>query len=89
MSATRLTGRARAALRAASRRSAGALGLGLATLWLSVIVLLPLSAVVAHSLDGGLGAFWDAVSSRQAVAALRFTVLVSLAAALINVSAGR
>ena len=69
-------------------RSSGALGLGVATLWLSIIVLLPLSAVVVRSLDGGLGAFWDAVSSRQAVAALRFTVLVSLATAAINVVGG-
>ena len=28
------------------------------------------------SLDGGLAAFWDAVTSRQAVAALRFTLVV-------------
>jgi sulfate transport system permease protein len=69
-------------------RSSGALGLGIATLWLSIIVLLPLSAVVVRSLDGGLGAFWEAVSSRQAVAALRFTVLVSLATAAINVAGG-
>ena len=69
-------------------RSSGALGLGVATLWLSIIVLLPLSAVVVRSLDGGLGAFWDAVSSRQALAALRFTVLVSLATAAINVVGG-
>jgi sulfate transport system permease protein len=71
-----------------ARRSTGALGVGIATLWLSLIVLLPLSAVVVHSLDGGIGTFWDAVSSRQAVAALRFTVLVSLAAAAINVVGG-
>jgi len=69
-------------------RSSGALGLGVATLWLSVIVLLPLSAVVVRSLDGGLPGFWEAVSSRQAVAALRFTVLVSLATAAINVVGG-
>ncbi|HYV14733.1 MAG TPA: sulfate ABC transporter permease subunit CysT [Conexibacter sp.] len=90
MSATAVTprpGRTPAAARPA-RRSSGALGVGIATLWLSVIVLLPLAAVVVHSLDGGLGAFWDAVSSRQAVAALRFTVLVSLLAAAINVVGG-
>ncbi len=57
-------------------------------LWLSLIVLLPLSAVVAKSLDGGVGAFWDAVSSRQAVDALRFTLLVSFAVALVNAVAG-
>jgi sulfate transport system permease protein len=77
-----------AAAPSARRSVGGALGLGVATLWLSIIVLLPLSAVVVHSLDGGLGAFWDAVSSRQAVAALRFTVLVSLATAAINVVGG-
>ena len=56
----------------------GALGLGISTLWLSVVVLLPLAAVVARSTEGGLETFWTAVSSRQAVSALRFTLLVSL-----------
>jgi sulfate transport system permease protein len=69
-------------------RSSGALGVGVATLWLSIIVLLPLTAVVVRSLDGGVGAFWDVVTSRQAIAALRFTVLVSLLTAAINVVAG-
>jgi sulfate/thiosulfate transport system permease protein len=72
----------------ARRSPSGALGVGIATLWLSIIVLLPLSAVVVDSLGEGFGAFWDAVSSRQAVAALRFTVLVSLATAAINVVGG-
>ncbi len=85
MSATSLTA---SAVRPARRSSSGALGLGIATLWLSLIVLLPLSAVVVHSLDGGLGTFWEAVTSKQALSALRFTVLVSLAAALINVVGG-
>jgi sulfate transport system permease protein len=66
----------------------GALGLGVATLWLSLVVVLPLAAIVARSADGGLDGFWSAVSSRQAVAALRFTVLVSLLAAAINVVTG-
>ena len=83
MSATALTVPARRA-----ERSYGALGLGLATLWLSVIVLLPLSAVVVHGLSGGAGAFWDAVTSAQAIAALRFTVLVSLATVALNVLGG-
>jgi sulfate transport system permease protein len=74
--------------RGASRSSAGALGLGIATLWLSVIVLLPLAAVVVKSLDGGTGAFWHAVSSRQAVSALRFTLGVSLVVAAINAVMG-
>jgi sulfate transport system permease protein len=66
----------------------GALGLGVSTLWLSLIVLLPLAAVVARSTQGGLDAFWSAVSSRQAVSALRFTLLVSLVATVINAVTG-
>ena len=33
----------------------GPIGLGVATLWLSVIVLLPLAAVLAKSLENGAG----------------------------------
>ena len=67
---------------------AGALGLGVATLWLSLIVLLPLAAVVDRSFQDGLDAFWNSVSSRQAVAALRFTLTMSLLATAINVVMG-
>jgi sulfate transport system permease protein len=51
-------------------------------------VLLPLAAVVVRSTDGGFDAFWSAVSSRQAVAALRFTIGVSLVATVVNVMTG-
>ena len=77
----RTPARRRRAARAPAVARPGALAIGVATLWLSLIVLLPLAAVVAKSLDGGLDAFWDAVTTRQAVAALRFTLLVSLVAA--------
>src|SRR4029079_9110344 len=66
----------------------GVLGLGISTLWLSIIVLLPLGAVAVRSTDRGFDTFWTAVSSRQAVAALRFTIGVSLLATLINVITG-
>jgi sulfate transport system permease protein len=66
----------------------GALGLGVATLWLSLIVLLPLAAVVDRSLQDGLQSFWDSVSSKQAVDALRFTLLVSLVVTAINAVMG-
>ena len=58
--------------------------MGASLLWISVLVLLPLAALVARSLDGGLDAFWHAVTTRQAVSALRFTLLISLATAAIN-----
>ncbi|HEY4276874.1 MAG TPA: sulfate ABC transporter permease subunit CysT [Conexibacter sp.] len=84
MSSTTITPDRVAARRRPAWRSSGALGLGVATLWLSIIVLIPLAAVVVRSTDGGLSTFWDAVSSRQAVSALRFTLLVSLLTAAVN-----
>ncbi len=66
----------------------GPLGLGVATLWLSVIVLLPLAAVAAKSVENGPGGFWDAVSTPSAKAALLFTFGISLLVAVINVVVG-
>jgi sulfate/thiosulfate transport system permease protein len=59
-------------------------GRGLVTLYLSVIVLLPLAAVVSTSLEGGLSAFWDSVTSAEAIAALKLTVIASLIVVAIN-----
>jgi sulfate transport system permease protein len=52
------------------------------------MVLLPIAAVVSTSLENGIGAFWDAVSAPQAVAALKLTVVASLIVVAINVVAG-
>jgi sulfate/thiosulfate transport system permease protein len=75
-------------LRGRPARRPYALALGISTLWLSLIVLLPLAAVIVRSTEGGLETFWSAVSSRQAVSALRFTLLVSLATTVINAVTG-
>ena len=56
--------------------------------YLSVIALIPLAAVVSRSADAGLGGFWDAVSTPQAVAALRLTVVASFVVVAINAVAG-
>jgi sulfate transport system permease protein len=61
---------------------------GIAVVWLSVIVLLPLAAVVQKSLEGGLSQFWSEVTSPQARAALELTVGVSAVVTLINVVMG-
>src|SRR2546428_8414251 len=55
---------------------------GLSTLYLSVIVALPLAALTwrAHG--------WDAISTKQAVAALQLTLGLSLLIAVINAFAG-
>jgi sulfate transport system permease protein len=57
-------------------------------LWLSVIVLIPLAAVAAKAMDGGLASAWDAVSDPEAVAALKLTVIISLIVTVINVISG-
>jgi sulfate transport system permease protein len=88
VSTAAVTARASARPARLSSRGSGALALGVVTVWLSVIVVLPLAAVVVRSTDGGLDAFWSSVSSRQAVSALRFTLLVSLVVAAINAAAG-
>ena len=65
--------------------SAGAgLGRGLIGLYLSLMVLLPLAAVVDQSLADGWSAFSSAVTSPQAVAALKLTVICSLIVVAIN-----
>jgi sulfate transport system permease protein len=79
--------RARIAGRRQLRAGPLAIG-GLSVAWLSLIVLIPLAAVVARSLDGGTGAFWDAVSNRQAVAALKLSVIVSLLVAAVDAVMG-
>ncbi len=52
------------------------------------MVLLPIAAVFATSLEGGVGAFWDAISAPQAVAALKLTVISSFIVVAINVVSG-
>src|ERR687889_2584577 len=71
-----------------AQRPAGLLPLGISTLWLSLIVLIPLAALVSRSFEGGTQKFWDAATSDTALRTLRFTVEVSLVVAAINVVAG-
>src|SRR5512140_53393 len=60
------------------------LALGFTLLYLSLIVLIPLSALFFKTAELGLGGFWDVVTGDRVVASLRVTFLASLAAALIN-----
>jgi len=66
----------------ARRSLAPGLSIGISTLYLSVIVLLPLSALTwkAHG--------WEAVTNPQATSALKLTLGVSLLVAIINAVAG-
>ncbi|WP_422746261.1 sulfate ABC transporter permease subunit CysT [Mycobacterium sp. WMMD1722] len=64
------------------------LRIGAASIWLSVIVLLPLAAIVWQSAGGGWRAFADAVSSPAALSSFRVTLTISVAVTLINLVFG-
>jgi sulfate transport system permease protein len=83
------TGVARARLAARTLGlGGGALLRGLVTTYLSVLVLLPLAAVVWRSSSDGLASFWRAATAPQALASLRLTFLISLAVVALNVVTG-
>ena len=60
------------------------LALGFALLYISLIVLVPLSAAFLKTFTMTWPAFWDAVSSPRVVASYRLTFGASFAAALLN-----
>lgn len=65
-----------------------ALARGAATLWISVIVLIPLAAVLSRGFSDGLGHFWTAISDPEAVAAIKLTLISSLIVVAINAVMG-
>jgi sulfate/thiosulfate transport system permease protein len=64
------------------------IGRGLLGVYLSVLVLLPASALLASAAKGGPSAFWQEVSSPEAVAALKLTLIVSAIVVAINAVTG-
>jgi len=72
----------------ASLRSWRALGTGTIVVYLSLVVLIPLASVAWESASGGWEGFWSAVTNPQALAALRLTLGLSGAVALLNAVTG-
>ena len=70
------------------QQTGDALMRGVSLTWLSVIVLIPLAAVVAKSFGEGPAAFWEAISQPEAVAAIKLTVISSLVIVVINAVMG-
>lgn len=89
-----MSGSARAATatlpRPASRpRLGGALlSRGYVVTWLSLVVLIPIAALVFKSTEGGFTEFWDSVTQPQALDALQTTFLCALAVTFINAIMG-
>jgi sulfate/thiosulfate transport system permease protein len=74
--------------RAASGRAAPSVARGVATAYLSIVVLLPLAALVWSSRAGGLSAFWDQATRPEAVSALQLTLGVAAVCAAVNAVLG-
>ena len=51
------------------------LGLGIAMTWFSLLVLIPLAAVLVAASTGGWDGFWTTITSTQTASALRLTVV--------------
>ena len=56
--------------------------------YLSVIALIPLSAVVLKSTEKGLDGFWTSISNPQAWAALKLTLITSVIVVIVNAIVG-
>jgi len=74
----------------ARRRALGTptLASGIALGYLSVVVLIPLAAVVAKGLSGGLGHFWQVAWNPESKAALELTLELSAAVVAVNAVTG-
>ena len=59
-------------------------GGGMVMLYLSIIVLLPLAAVASEAFSGGVGHFWDQITSPLAKKSLELTVVCSLIVVVLN-----
>src|SRR4029079_6842223 len=75
-------------IRMQGERATTALSLGLTTTYLSLIVALPIAALVFESTNDGARGFWEVVSSPEAVSALKLTLWTSIAVALLNAVLG-
>ena len=70
------------------RLPATGLGLGFATLYLSIIVFIPLAAIILKSYEAGWSMFWSSITAPQALAALKLTIGISLVVTVLNVVMG-
>jgi sulfate/thiosulfate transport system permease protein len=60
------------------------LGRGYVVLWLSIIVLLPIAALVDQAFSEGVGHFWSQVTSSSAISALELILVCSLIVVAVN-----
>jgi len=64
------------------------LGLGVGVLWLTLLVLLPIAAIVSTAFDDGIAGFWDAITDPEARSAITFTIGAAALVTVINAVMG-
>jgi sulfate/thiosulfate transport system permease protein len=82
------SGRKRRPASAGSLTPASGLGLGVAMIWFSLLVLIPLAMVVATSGEDGWEGFWGTLTNSQTLSAVRLTVVQAFLVTLLNVVMG-
>ena len=59
-------------------------GPGLAGLYLSLLVLLPLATLLSHAFTGGFGQFWREITQSETLSSVRLALVCSVAVVLLN-----
>jgi sulfate transport system permease protein len=67
---------------------ASGLGLGVAMIWFSLLVLIPLTAVIVTASEGGWSGFWRTITNEQTSSSIRLTVGTALLVTVVNVVMG-
>lgn len=80
--------RTRRPVREGQLTAVSGLGLGVGMIWFSVLVLIPLAAVVTTAAEGGWTSFWNTVTNEQTLDAIKLTVGMALLVTLVNVFMG-
>jgi sulfate transport system permease protein len=68
--------------------TATGIGLGISMLWFSLLVLIPLAAVVATASAGGWDEFWRTVTNEQTRSAINLTLRSAFLVTVVNVVVG-
>ncbi len=64
------------------------IGLGLTMIWFSLLVLIPLAAVIVTATEGGWSNFWSSITNQQTAQAIQLTLLAAAAVTVVNVFMG-
>jgi sulfate transport system permease protein len=80
--------RKRRSARPGSLTAVSGLGLGVAMVWFSLLVLIPLAMVVATAGEDGWAGFWSTLTNSQTLSAVELTVIQAVLVTLVNVVMG-